>query len=50
MVTTVKPVLSGHPWGIVKCPLNTGPLKINFGCGQTKIIWLGSDQSTELFI
>ena len=21
---TVKPVLSGHPWGIVKYPLNTG--------------------------
>ena len=23
-VNTVKPVLSGHPWGIVKYPLNTG--------------------------
>ena len=24
LYTTVKPVLSGHPWGIVKYPLNTG--------------------------
>ena len=22
--TTVKPVLSGHPWGMMQCPLNTG--------------------------
>ena len=21
---TVKPVLSGHPWGMLQCPLNTG--------------------------
>ena len=21
---TVKPVLSGHPWGMLWCPLNTG--------------------------
>ena len=36
---TVKPVLSGHPWGIAKCLLNTGPLKMNFGCGQIHILF-----------
>ena len=42
---TVKPVLSGHLWGLAKCPfntgclLNTGPLKMNFGCGQIHILF-----------
>ena len=36
---TFKPVLSGHPWKMGKCPFNTGcPLKMNFGCGQVHIL------------
>ena len=38
-IFTVELVLSGHPLEIAKCPFNTGcplnagPLKMNFGCG-----------------
>ena len=44
VIHTVEPVLSGHPWGTAKSPFNTcrvstntGPLKMNFGCGQIHI-------------
>ena len=54
-----KPVLSGRPWKMGKCPFNTGcPLKMNFGCGQVHILLkskyynniYGLDMATNLSI